>query len=841
MVAATAIPTELISLPNWVVWNYEQRNSRRTKVPKQPRHPSMNASVVEPDTWADFYTALRVVEWGLADGIGLVLTPDLGLVAWDFDHCRLPDGSWDATVVEMVRELDSYTEVTPSGEGLRVLCYGKLPQDGRRKGNIECYAGKRFITVTGNHLDGTPDTIEHRQFAIDALYERVFGATTPAAGVSANAPVLNLSDAELIRRAMNAKDGEKFRLLWEGDSAGYPSDSEADLALASMLLFWTGGDTEHVERLFTQSARGQREKWRTRPDYRRLTLQAARNGKSDFYHPTKNGGNGHNEIEIEPEKTYRHMMHLRELFAGRFRWCPEWKTWLRWTDIVWQRTPQESVVATATEELRRFYSERVANAATHTDAEKWTKRLLDLFTTDHVADAVELLRGYDGFLTHAGEFDADPYVLNCLNGILDLRTLELHPHHPDALCTRVVNASYDPTATAPQWGQFLGEIFAGDADLIGFVQRACGMALIGENRHHLLFILHGTGANGKSTFLHALRHVFGSYGGSIPRDALLARKHQQDAQRTAYAALVGLRLTTLEELSDDVTLSVVAVKDITSGNVMQVRALYENYREVRLGLTPFVAVNTKPLVTEHTEGTWRRLRLVPFTVTIPEGKRDPELRYKLEREADGIFTWLVNGLRQYWTHGLQEPAAVVEATRAYRSEQDVLEGFLSECCEFDPRATTPTQELYEAYRAWALEQGENEAELLNEKAFGRRLTKRGIATARSGDGKQRLRRGIRLKTHARTDVSDMSDVSTEKSPREADFGEVSGNNVRNVRNVRPVDVPDYRHDVIELSIGTAAWCEHCDCLTLYEPQPDGSSRCVGCGGARHFATSGDDP
>ena len=345
----------------------------------------------------------------------------------------------------------------------------------------------------------------------------------------------------------------------------------------------------------------------------------------------------------------------------------------------------------------------------------------------------------------------------------------------------MVNARYDPAAEAPRWEQFLHQIFAGDTELIRFMQRACGMSLIGENRHHLLLVLHGTGANGKSTFLRTLRHVFGSYGGAIPRDALLARRHQQDAARTAYSALVGLRFATLEELSDEVSLSVVAVKDLTSGNPMQVRALYENYREVQLGVTPFVATNTKPSIHEHTEGTWRRLRLVPFNVVIPPERRDPELGEKLAQEADGILRWLVDGLRDYWAHGLQEPPAVVEATREYRSEQDVLEGFLNECCEVSPRALTPSAELSEAYRQWALAQGEREEELLSERAFGQRLTKRGFATARGTDAKRtRLWKGLRLKS----DVSDVSDVSTEKSLRESDYGELFEKNVRNVQNVQ---------------------------------------------------------
>lgn len=821
------VPAELRSIPQWVCWKYADSpdGGKPKKLPINPRTGEL-ASVNDPGTWTDFETAYEAYQQHGYAGLWLALTEELGLVAIDIDECigedrRVPD--W---VTEIINKLSSYTEVSPSGNGLRLIAYGKLPGNRNRTTYngcvVEMYDSKRFISFTGHHIKRTPNIVCHRQQEIEWLYQMLFPDPEPPAPAPTQT---DLTDAELIEKAMHAENGEKFRALWNGDTSDYPSQSEADLALASMLLFWCNGDTVRAERLFSQSALGQREKWQ-RSDYRRRTIEAALAGKTEFYEPhhRRNGQDGTDtdSVEPEPEKTYRHLLHLRELFAGRYRWCPEWKTWLHWNGQVWERVPHEAVVSTATEELRSYYARRVAEASSHAEAERWTKRLMDMFCTTHVADAVDLLRGYDGFLTYASEFDANPYVLNCRNGLLDLRTLTLKPHDPDALCTKMVHADYDPSADAPTWKRFLHEIFAGDTELIAFMQRACGMALIGENRHHLLFILHGAGGNGKSTFLHALRYTLGSYAGAIPRDALLARKHQQDAQRTAYSALIGLRFGTLEELADDVTLSVVAVKDLTSNNPMQVRALYENYREVRLGLTPFVAVNTKPVVTEHTEGTWRRLRLVPFTVTIPPEKRDPELPQKLEREADGILAWLVVGLREYWRCGLQEPPAVMEATREYRSEQDVLEGFITECCEISPRALTPSAELYNAYKQWAVQNGESEDELLSERAFGQRLTKRGFPTARGTDAKRtRLRKGLRLKMHV-SDVSDVSDVDSEKSVRENDSGGLFGNNVRNVQNVqthpshdvacRNEPPPDY-----PVRDGRTGWCGVCQTTTVHRP------------------------
>ncbi len=315
LVNPSTIPAELRRVPNWVCWRYEERDGRLTKVPKNP-HTGANASVSDPTTWTDFDTALQAS--ARFDGIGFVLTPDAGIVAFDFDHClQEPD------VLELVHLLDSYTEVTPSGEGLRVLCYGRLPDGRKRKGNVEMYDAQRFVTVTGNHLAGTPARLEHRQQEIEQAYRRVFGAP-PAPPAP---PPADLSDAELIERAMNAENGAKFQALWQGDDSGYPSPSEADCALASMLLFWTGGDVARAERLFSLSPRGQREKWRTRADYRQMTLRAALEGKTDFYHspqPPHAGARGRNGQYANPDRlappllTPRKALSLRDLMAKEF-------------------------------------------------------------------------------------------------------------------------------------------------------------------------------------------------------------------------------------------------------------------------------------------------------------------------------------------------------------------------------------------------------------------------------------------------------------------------------------------------------------------------------------------
>jgi putative DNA primase/helicase len=745
------IPVALRARPQWVLWRLVERDGKPTKVPYTLR--GTRADVTNPNTWATFDTVLDAYRRGKFDGVGFVLTANAGIVCVDLDDARNGEG-WTPEAQEIVRLLNTYTEVSPSGEGLHVWAFGSLPAGRRRRNGIEMYDSGRFITVTGNHLAGTPPDLHERTTELAELHRRVFGEETTST-LKVGAPV-ELSDAELLERAMQAKDGAKFYALWHGDTSGYPSQSEADLALCRLLAFWCGNDPARIERLVSQSALGQREKWRSRPDYRHETIQTAlqslhetyRGGHGNGHTTTTTGTSNANQTPdaVEPEKIYRHYHHLTDLLRNRYRWCPEWKTWLQWTGRVWERVPEEAVVTCAVETLRDFYSDCLRHAPNQDEAGRWAKRLADLYGTKHVADAVQLLRGHTDFLTRAEQFDADPDVLNTPVGIVDLRTGQIRAHDPDALCTRMTNGAPEPQARAERWERFLHEIFAGDAELIAYVQKVCASAMLGYNREQVLYILYGTGANGKSVFLNTLLWVLGDYAGNIPRDALLVQAQAQDARRTAYASLMGIRAAVLDELEDRSRLSSTALKDLTSNNPQAVRALYENYRQIRLGCTPFVGTNAKPEVTEHSLGTWRRLRLIPFTLTIPPEKRDAELEAKLRAEADGIMQWLLDGLRAYWRDGLVEPPAVAQATEQYRAEEDALLEWLEERTESHPRAITPAKELYQDYTEWATANGIDENERLGEQAFARQLTAHGFAAikARIGGRQVKARRGIRL-------------------------------------------------------------------------------------------------
>lgn len=262
------------------------------------------ASSTKPETWSDFETARAyVTEKEAVNGLGFVFSEDDPFVGVDLDHARDPETAeptdWADSVIE---HLASYTEVSPSSTGYHVLIEGELPPGRNRRGSVELYETARFFTVTGDHVDGTPRSIEARSDGLRTVYsqhvadepetestEKPERDDHPRETDSTQNPTLRLSDEDLLERARNASNGEKFERLWRGDILGYESQSEADMALACLLAFWTGGDTTQMNRLFEQSGL-HREKWDTQhygdgSTYGEKTLARAANVTTDSYSP----------------------------------------------------------------------------------------------------------------------------------------------------------------------------------------------------------------------------------------------------------------------------------------------------------------------------------------------------------------------------------------------------------------------------------------------------------------------------------------------------------------------------------------------------------------------------
>lgn len=341
---------------------------------------------------------------------------------------------------------------------------------------------------------------------------------------------------------------------------------------------------------------------------------------------------------------------------------------------------------------------------------------------------VKLAESEELTATRADLFDAQPWLLNVANGTLDLRTGTLRAHDRADMLTKCSPVAYHPSAICPRWLAFLDRIMGGDPKdtkaedrkkgLISFLQRVVGYCLTGDVSEQSLFFLHGAGQNGKSTFLRTILAMLGrDYAMQAAADVLITGK---DRHPTELADLAGARLVASIEVEEGKRLAEALVKQLTGGDPVKARFMRCDFFQFDPTFKLLMAANHKPAIRGTDFAIWRRVKLIPFTVVIPDDEKDPHLGEKLLGELPGILAWAVAGCLAWQGDGLQVPAAVKEATEAYRAEQDLLGSFLAECTEKGGQAQAGP--LFSAYLEWARLPKEQEP---TRAAFGKLLKERG--------------------------------------------------------------------------------------------------------------------
>lgn len=412
--------------------------------------------------------------------------------------------------------------------------------------------------------------------------------------------------------------------------------------------------------------------------------------------------------------------------------------WLAWDGSRWARDATGEVTRRMGETIRSLYVE--ADLLQDEDRRKLIRFALVSERESRLRGAIALAESIAGVVVMPDELDADPTVFNILNGSIDLKTGELRAHNRADLITRVAPIEFDPDAECPHWLGFLERIFDGDRALIDFVQRAVGYSLTGTTSEQVLLILHGSGANGKTTLIETLRALFGDYGTQTPASTFLERRG--DGIPNDLARLRGARLVSGAETPEGRRLDEVLIKRLTGGDTITARYLHKEYFEYRPAFTPWVATNHRPVVKGTDDALWRRLRLVPFGVTIPEGERDHRLVDKLAEELPGILAWAVAGCLAWQRDGLNAPPAVLAATSSYRAESDVFVDFLEERCLVGEGLQVPKKELYTAYTDWCDSSGIPKGERLSRTTFGRSLADRGFKDGRTKSARYWLGVGL---------------------------------------------------------------------------------------------------
>ena len=424
-----------------------------------------------------------------------------------------------------------------------------------------------------------------------------------------------------------------------------------------------------------------------------------------------------------------------------FRYVGQWDRWLRWDGRRWAADHEGSIVEAAKQVAERLHDEASRYPVGSDDRKAAIKWAMQSEGGSRIKAMVDLARTDPRVTANPDDFDADPWLLNVDNGTLNLRTGNLKPHDPGTLITKLAPTVYDPAASSPTFDAFLAQVLPDD-DVREFVTRAIGYSLTGVTSEHKLFMPYGSGANGKTTLLEAVRHVLGDYADQAEPDLLLARK---DAHPTGVAKLQGKRFVTTSETDDKRRLAEATVKRLTGGDELTARFMRQDFFEFAPTHKLWLMTNHRPKVVGTDVGLWRRLRIIPFEVSIPDEKQDRGLDEKLRGEAAGILRWAVDGCLRWQADGLTDPVAVTLATAAYRADMDTLGEFISECCELDANTSTAAADLYAAYVEWCKTGGEDPE---TQRALGLRLSERGFDRVKQGRSRRWHWIGLRLPLQA---------------------------------------------------------------------------------------------
>lgn len=329
--------------------------------------------------------------------------------------------------------------------------------------------------------------------------------------------------------------------------------------------------------------------------------------------------------------------------------------------------------------------------------------------------------------SYAAEFDADPWVLNTPNGIVDLRNDgAVKPCVPEAMQTRVTRAEFHPMADSSEWASFLETITCGDNELRDWLQRAVGMTLIGAQLDHIFLFCFGGGANGKGTFLNAILHAIGDYGMVMPPNLLIEKKGENHP--TELTDLEGRRMAVGSEVPKSMAWDEVMIKALTGGDPIRARRMRQDFIQFNPSHTFWVSGNDKPRIKGTDNGIWRRMRLVPFAANVAPEDIDTDLPSRLAEQSAAILAWAVDGCRLYLAHGLGWCAAVKEATEAYQRDEDIFGTFLEDCCVLDQNARCYKSTFREELTAWLLER---EYRPMSDRALKSELARRGVIESRS--------------------------------------------------------------------------------------------------------------
>lgn len=708
------IPKLLKEEGQFCMWKYETRNHKTTKVPYQPNGKKANPS--NPHTFYPFNEVISVKGY---DGIGLGLFDSIAAI--DIDHC-FKDGHLSDLAQNIIDTIHSYTEISPSGEGIRILMQtNNLNYDrnqyyiNNRKLGLEIYIPKathRFVTITGNHLKYDLRICDQEILQIAERYmHRDTSQKKPL-----DPPGSYLSDEQVITKCTNTYK-ERFTDLYNGHINDHHSHSEADLALCNYLCFFSGGDYDQIDRLFRQSKlmRAKWDEYRGNYTYGHNTIIKAIQNATSYYSPSYHQQDAVRDF-AQLDLTAFHLENnarypwndcgFSNLFADVFEkqivYVPERKRWFIYDQTRWIPDLEDLQVMELCKQLANavmLYGLSIKDEKLRTQflkmANKWQMRRTRL-TILHDAESI-----HTAMLT---TFDQNQYQLNCLNGTLNLKDCTFNDHNADDFITKMANVNYDPNAYDQRWLDFINEIMSNDQDKAHYLQRALAYSLTGDSSYECLFFLYGaTTRNGKGTLMESLVSMLGDYAAAVrPETIMLKKNNSSQGPSEDLARLAGVRLANISEPAKGIMLNAAQVKSMTGNDKINARFLHENSFDFYPQFKLYINTNYLPSINDMTLFTSNRIVIIPFERHFETNEQDRHLKtyFRQDRVRSAILNWLIQGYQDLQKEGLTQPPAIKNAISVYYKESDKLGQFIDEMLEKGDNLEVKTSKAYEEYSMW---------------------------------------------------------------------------------------------------------------------------------------------
>jgi putative DNA primase/helicase len=838
------IPAEMKARNQWVVWKYEWKAPKKKKPGKWDK-PPINArtggyaSSTDAETWCSFEVAWSAYSDPANgyDGIGYVFSgDDDDFVGVDLDHCRDPHSEqilawtqeqrkcehWAKEAPDpqqIIESLPTYVEVSPSRKGVKLFVKAKIVK-AIKHGSVEMYSRGRYFTVTGHKLEKSPSEITDCNQALDAIYPKfnskgeakrkpraseVNGRTTTAPSPPTNAVIPNIE--QVIAGCENARNGDKFRRLFGGDTSGYPSQSEADLALCGIVAYWSAGQASLIDAAFRRSKLF-RDKWdESRGDqtYGQRTIAAALDGCTGYYDWSQKRETARDKKESDRSSDGGIIKRLADKICESNHFAQDLGGKLyRFSSGVYKAKGEEYV---------RRKVKKVLN--------DW--KLTKLWSPSLADSVVEYVRVDSPLLWETPPLD----VINVKNGLLNVLTREIRPHSPDHLSSIQLPVRYDPAATCPAIEQFVSQVFPADATDLAWEIPA--LLMTPDTSIQQAVLLYGIGGNGKSTYLALARAFLGKTNSSA------LSLHKLESDRFAVARLCGKLANICPDLPSEHLAGTSVFKALTGGDEVTGEYKFKDSFE----FTPFArlvfSANSLPQSKDSSQGFFERWLVIPFERSfrgqqeeIPRKELDAALSAKCE--LSGLLNKALDALdRIRGQNGFTQPQSVRRAWQEFHAITDPLAVWLDRFTVEAPRAFVIRGALRVAFNQSLEAQGRPP---ITDTAFGKAFEK-----LRPGiESKQRTVNrklewcyvgiGLRSDQPAGSHTSQGSQGSSpmfqshargdsEGGKGESEVGEIAGEQVceipvNPVNPVNPEDHPSDAEGVLPLPVnsdeeGTTSW------------------------------------